>query len=62
MKFIHFLVLKMPRNYSEEEKQELLDQFKVSGKSKTGRIPLTNSLAERAIRPFAIHRKNWLYI
>lgn len=25
----------MPRNYSEEEKQELLDQFKVSGKSKT---------------------------
>lgn len=26
-----------------------------------GRIPLTNSLAERAIRPFAVHRKNWLF-
>ena len=26
-----------------------------------GRIPLTNSKAERAIRPFAIHRKNWLF-
>lgn len=26
-----------------------------------GRIPLTNSLAERTIRPFAVHRKNWLF-
>lgn len=26
-----------------------------------GKIPLTNSLAERAIRPFAVHRKNWLF-
>lgn len=26
-----------------------------------GRIPLTNSRAERAIRPFAVHRKNWLF-
>ena len=26
-----------------------------------GRIPLTNSLAERSIRPFAVHRKNWLF-
>lgn len=25
------------------------------------RIPLTNSLAERSIRPFAVHRKNWLF-
>ena len=25
------------------------------------RIPLSNSLAERAIRPFAVHRKNWLF-
>ena len=25
------------------------------------RIPLTNSRAERTIRPFAIHRKNWLF-
>lgn len=26
-----------------------------------GRIPLTNSREERAIRPFAVHRKNWLF-
>lgn len=26
-----------------------------------GRIPLTNSAAERAVRPFAVHRKNWLF-
>ncbi len=26
-----------------------------------GRIPLTNSKAERAVRPFAVHRKNWLF-
>ena len=26
-----------------------------------GRIPLTNSKAERAIRPFAVARKNWLF-
>ena len=26
-----------------------------------GRIPLTNSRVERAIRPFAVHRKNWLF-
>lgn len=28
---------------------------------KDGRIPITNSRAERAIRPFAVHRKNWLF-
>ena len=26
-----------------------------------GKIPLDNSSAERAIRPFAVHRKNWLF-
>ena len=26
-----------------------------------GRIPLSNNLAERSIRPFAVHRKNWLF-
>lgn len=26
-----------------------------------GRIPLDNSRAERSIRPFAVHRKNWLF-
>lgn len=25
------------------------------------KIPMTNSRAERAIRPFAVHRKNWLF-
>lgn len=25
------------------------------------KIPMTNSKAERAIRPFAVHRKNWLF-
>ena len=28
-------VFKMARNYSEEEKQKLLDKYKVSGKSKS---------------------------
>ena len=28
---------------------------------KDARIPITNSLAERAIKPFAVHRKNWLF-
>ena len=26
-----------------------------------GNLPMTNSLAERAIRPFTIGRKNWLF-
>ena len=26
-----------------------------------GNIPLDNSRAERTIRPFAVHRKNWLF-
>lgn len=26
-----------------------------------GKIPLSNSRAERTIRPFAVHRKNWLF-
>ena len=26
-----------------------------------GKIPIDNSRAERAIRPFAVHRKNWLF-
>ena len=26
-----------------------------------GRIPISNNLLERSIRPFAIHRKNWLF-
>lgn len=28
---------------------------------KDGNIPISNNLVERAIRPFAVHRKNWLF-
>ena len=47
--------LKEALTYAENQKENLskfLDD---------GRIPLTNSKAERAIRPFAVHRKNWLF-
>ena len=42
-------------NYVQNQKQELSEFLN------DGRIPLTNSRAERAIRPFAVHRKNWLF-
>lgn len=42
-------------NYAKNQRKELSEFLK------DGRIPLTNSLAERAIRPFAVHRKNWLF-
>lgn len=41
--------------YAKNQKEEL------SKFLEDGRIPLSNSLAERAIRPFAVHRKNWLF-
>lgn len=41
--------------YASNQQKELSEFLK------DGRIPLTNSLAERAIRPFAVHRKNWLF-
>ena len=41
--------------YAENQKENL------SKFLNDGRIPLTNSKAERAIRPFAVHRKNWLF-
>ena len=47
--------LKEALNYTTNQKEEL-SQFLTDG-----RIPLTNSRAERAIRPFAVHRKNWLF-
>ena len=47
--------LKEALNYATNQKEEL-SQFLTDG-----RIPLTNSRAERAIRPFAVHRKNWLF-
>lgn len=47
--------LKEALTYAINQKEEL-SQFLTDG-----RIPLTNSKAERAIRPFAVHRKNWLF-
>ena len=47
--------LKQAITYAINQEKEL-SQF-----LNDGRIPLTNSLAERAIRPFAVHRKNWLF-
>lgn len=47
--------LKEALTYAINQKEEL-SQFLIDG-----RIPLTNSKAERAIRPFAVHRKNWLF-
>ena len=47
--------LKNALTYASNQEKEL-SEFLTDG-----RIPLTNSLAERAIRPFAVHRKNWLF-
>lgn len=47
--------LKTALGYALNQKNELSEFLN------DGRIPLTNSLAERAIRPFAVHRKNWLF-
>ena len=37
------------------------DETTIQVNKEHGRIPLSNSLAERAIRRFAVHRKNWLF-
>ena len=47
--------LKNALTYASNQKAEL------SAFLTDARIPLTNSRAERTIRPFAIHRKNWLF-
>lgn len=47
--------LKKALVYATNQKKELGEFLN------DGQIPLTNSLAERAIRPFAVHRKNWLF-
>lgn len=47
--------LKKALIYANNQQKELSEFIK------DGRIPLTNSLVERAIRPFAVHRKNWLF-
>lgn len=47
--------LKKALTYAKNQQKELSEFLN------NGKIPLTNSLAERAIRPFAVHRKNWLF-
>ena len=54
-KYITNKKLKEAINYAINQKDNL-SKFLTDG-----RIPLTNSKAERAIRPFAVHRKNWLF-
>ena len=41
--------------YAQNQEKELREFLN------DGRIPLSNNIAERAIRPFAVHRKNWLF-
>lgn len=47
--------LKKALTYACNQQKELSEFLK------DARIPITNSLVERAIRPFAVHRKNWLF-
>ena len=47
--------LKKALTYVTNQRKELTEFLN------DGRIPLSNNLAERSIRPFAIHRKNWLF-
>jgi len=54
-KYITNKKLKEALTYVENQKENLIKFLD------DGRIPLTNSKAERAIRPFAVHRKNWLF-
>lgn len=54
-KYITNKKLKEALTYAENQKENLIKFLE------DGRIPLTNSKAERAIRPFAVHRKNWLF-
>lgn len=54
-KYITNKKLKEAVNYAQNQKENLC-KFLTDG-----RIPLSNSKAERAIRPFAVHRRNWLF-
>lgn len=54
-KYITNSKLKKALIYAKNQKENL------SKFLEDGRIPLTNSRAERCIRPFAVHRKNWLF-
>ena len=54
-KYITNEKLRKALTYAQNQKENLCKFLE------DGRIPLTNSRAERAIRPFAVHRKNWLF-
>lgn len=54
-KYITNEKLRKALTYAENQKENLIKFLD------NGIIPLTNSKAERAIRPFAVHRKNWLF-
>ena len=47
--------LKKALVYAQNQEKELSEFLN------DGRIPLSNNIAERSIRPFAVHRKNWLF-
>ena len=47
--------LKKALVYAQNQEKELREFLN------DGRIPLSNNIAERSIRPFAVHRKNWLF-
>ncbi len=47
--------LKKALTYAQNQKKELSEFIN------DGRIPLSNNAVERSIRPFAVHRKNWLF-
>lgn len=54
-KYITNEKLKKAINYVINQKNELCEFLN------DGKVHLTNSRAERSIRPFAVHRKNWLF-
>ena len=47
--------LKKALRYAQNQQKELSEFLN------DGNIPLSNNIAERCIRPFATHRKNWLF-
>ena len=47
--------LKKALTYAQNQQKELSEFLN------DGNIPISNNLAERCIRPFAIHRKNWMF-
>lgn len=54
-KYIVNKKLKDALTYAENQKKQLSEFLN------NAQIPLTNSKCERSIRPFATHRKNWLF-